>query len=104
MSLKRTHGRDRRYLYIAIVCTVLGLLCLSLIGCASPTAPSTSYRLTFAAAPGCSPGEIPKQPADLPTVTIQLPGSRTLTAAWPGLTIEFMGFGSNYLVCKVTRA
>lgn len=26
--------RDRRYLYAAIICTVLGLLCLSLISCA----------------------------------------------------------------------
>lgn len=73
-------------------------------GCGgSPTAPSTSYRLTFAKAPGCEPGEIPQQPASLPTVTIQLPGSRTLTAVWPGLTIEFLSFGSNYLICKVTK-
>lgn len=31
----RHYSRDHRYLYAAIVCTVLGLLCLSLIGCAA---------------------------------------------------------------------
>jgi hypothetical protein len=27
---------DRRYLYAAIICTVLGLLCFGLIGCTNP--------------------------------------------------------------------
>ena len=90
---------------LVFVCVVGAVLLelLMLVGCSSPTAPSSTYRLTFAPAPGCSPGQIPSQPQYNPTATIQLPGSRTLTASWPGLTVEFLSFGETFLICKVVN-
>lgn len=70
-------------------------------GCAGPTAPTETLHLTFAAAPGCQPGEIPPAPSTYPAVWIQS-GGDLFTAGWTnGVTLEFRQFGQRFLVCRV---
>lgn len=98
-----SHPSPARSLLIALTCVVLGLWCLSLVNCGSPTAPSSTYRLTFAKAPGCEPGTIPSEPTSDFLVAIKT-GSDRLTVGWEGgLTVEFRQFGGTYLVCRVVN-
>lgn len=99
--------REHRILALAIGFLGLGILCLSLIGCSSPTAPTETLRLVFAAAPGCAPGVItePKYPL---VAWVQLPGSQDASALYlngDGTTmrVEFKQIAGVFMVCAVTK-
>lgn len=102
----------RKLLGVSVVCFVLAIICLALIltGCSSPTAPSSTQHLTWAAAPGCSPGPMPNPlPAGPALATVQLTGSTVLQAFWPtgnGGTwqVTFHQYGQTYLVCEVKQS
>lgn len=87
----------------------MGIAVIALsVSCASPTAPSATYRLTFAKAPGCEPGELPKQPSGDPIALLNLPGTPLMNVVWidqgSTLRIDFKQVGPLWLICAWGRA
>lgn len=104
-------GVSRRSLYISIVFTVLGLLCLGLIGCASPTAPTQAQAVDLflrweLTAPGCEPTRPTPHVAGEPAVQRIVADDGTteigVWAVWPTtprVGAVFVSMGGFYGVC-----
>lgn len=93
-----------------MICLLLGVLALSQIRCASPTAPTVSRYRWATVYPGCSPMLPLPEISGEPTIVVQNPKDESVKLAyWPVTMADgstqiasgtFARFGTLYLLCS----